>query len=207
MGAPGDEDGCTGRAREGAQDAGRLAAGWAHLARSLTAASAASIPSGLEFETRDGSYSGAVATGRQGLDGAGTGWLCSLLQDFCHGLLLLALAQGSIPAHIPLPARPLAHRLAVTQPARDCNLVPACSGQEMPTAGHLGLTLRSPALPAALRLPPPAMPGSCSSVWTAVDPSGASKPGIAISCRQANQPRQAGWLLLGAALAKLLENG
>jgi hypothetical protein len=118
-GAPGDEDGCTGRIGEGAHEAGRLAAGWAHLARSLTAASAAPIPSGLEFETRDGSYSGAVATGRQGLDGAGTGWLCSLLQDFCHGLLLLALAQGSIPAHIPLPARPLAHRLAVTQPARD----------------------------------------------------------------------------------------
>jgi hypothetical protein len=90
-GAPGDEDGCTGRIGEGAHEAGRLAAGWAHLARSLTAASAASIPSGLEFETRDGSYSGAVATGRQGLDGAGTGWLCSLLQDVCHGLLLLAV--------------------------------------------------------------------------------------------------------------------
>ena len=41
-----------------------------------------------------------------------------------------------------------------------------------------------------------AMPGSCSSVWTAVDPSGASKPGIAISRRQANQTRQAEWLLL-----------
>jgi hypothetical protein len=90
-----------------------------HLVRSLTAASKATAPSGLEFETRDGSHSGAVATGRQGLDGAGTGWLCSLLQDFCGGLLLLALAQGSIPASIPLPARPLAHRLAVTQPARD----------------------------------------------------------------------------------------
>jgi len=115
-GAPRDEDGCTRRVGEGAQEAGRLAAGWAHLARSLTAASAAPIPSGLEFETRDGSYSGAVATGRQGLDGAGTGWLSSLLQDVCHGLLLLALAQGSIPAHIPLPARPLAHRLAVTHP-------------------------------------------------------------------------------------------
>ena len=76
-GAPRDEDGCTRRVGEGAQEAGRLAAGWAHLARSLTAASAAPIPSGLEFETRDGSYSGAVATGRQGLDGAGTGWLCS----------------------------------------------------------------------------------------------------------------------------------
>jgi hypothetical protein len=118
-GALGDEDGCTGRAKEGAQDAGGLAAGWSYLARSLTVALTATAPSGLEFETRDGSHSGAVATGRQGLDGAGTGWLCSLLQDFCGGLLLLALAQGSIPASIPLPARPLAHRLAVTQPARD----------------------------------------------------------------------------------------
>jgi len=107
------------RDRESAQETGGLAAGWAYLARSLTAASKATAPSGLEFETRDGSHSGAVATGRQGLDGAGTGWLCSLLQDFCGGLLLLALAQGSIPASIPLPARPLAHRLAVTQPARD----------------------------------------------------------------------------------------
>jgi len=107
------------RDRESAQETGGVAAGWAYLARSLTAASKATAPSGLEFETRDGSHSGAVATGRQGLDGAGTGWLCSLLQDFCGGLLLLALAQGSIPAPIPLPARPLAHRLAVTQPARD----------------------------------------------------------------------------------------
>ena len=137
-----------------------------------------------------------MATGRHGLDGAGTGWLCSLLQDFCDGLLLLALAQGSIPAYIPLPAKPLAHRVTVTQLARDCNLVPASGGQEMPTAGHLELTLRSLALPAALRLPPPAMPGSCSSVWTDVDPSGASKPGISISCRRANQARQAEWLLL-----------
>ena len=141
-----------------------------------------------------------MATGRHGLDGAGTGWLCSLLQDFCGGLLLLALAQGSIPAYIPLPAKPLAHRLAVTQPARDCNLVPACSGQEMPTAGHLELTLRSLALPAALRLPPPAMPGSCSSVWTAVDPSRASKPGIAISCKWAEPARQT------ASLQSLLRN-
>ena len=76
------------------------------------------------------------------------------------------------------------------------DLDPASGGQEMPTAGHLQLTLRSPALPAALRLPPPAMPGSCSSVWTDVDPSGASKPGISISCRRANQARQAEWLLL-----------
>jgi hypothetical protein len=76
------------------------------------------------------------------------------------------------------------------------DLDPASGGQEMPTAGHLQLTLRSPALPAALRLPPPAMPGSCSSVWTDVDPSGASKPGMSISCRRANQARQAEWLLL-----------
>ena len=60
-GAAGDEDGSTGMAREGAQDAGRLVAGgcvtWP--CKSLTAASTASAPSGLEFETRDGSHSGA----------------------------------------------------------------------------------------------------------------------------------------------------
>ena len=91
VGAPGDEDVCTGRAREGAHDAGGLAAGWYYLARSLTAASIATAPSGLEFETRDGSHSGAVATGRQGLDRAWTVWLCSLPEVPCALLLLFAL--------------------------------------------------------------------------------------------------------------------
>ena len=95
VGAPGDEDVCTGRAREGAHDAGGLAAGWYYLARSLTAASIATAPSGLEFETRDGSHSGAVATGRHGLDGAWTGRLCSLPELPCAWLLLRALPQGS----------------------------------------------------------------------------------------------------------------
>jgi hypothetical protein len=77
------------RDRESAQETGGLAAGWAYLARSLTAASTAFVPSGLEFETRDGSHSGAVATGRHSLDGAKTVGLCSLPEMPCALLLLL----------------------------------------------------------------------------------------------------------------------
>jgi hypothetical protein len=59
---------------------------------------------------------------------------------------LLALAQGPIPAYIPLPAKPLAHRLTVTQPARDCHLIPASGGQEMPTAGPPAAHIEKPSL-------------------------------------------------------------
>ena len=81
----GQEEGqgeCTGRT-------GGLAAGWAYLARSLTAASTAFFPSGLEFETRDGSRCGAVAASRHGLDGAGTGRLCGFTEESCALLLPL----------------------------------------------------------------------------------------------------------------------
>ena len=142
-GAPGDEDGCTGRAKEGAQDAGGLAAGWSYLARSLTVASSATAPSGLEFETRDGSHSGAVATGRQGLDGAGTGWLCSLPEMPCALLLLLALPQGQTQLtfhHAVARSRP---SLAVTaapgdgiwprhRVGRKCPLQVSCHHTEKP---------------------------------------------------------------------------
>jgi len=119
-GAPGDEDRCTGMAREGAQDAGRLAAGWSYLSRSLTAASNATAPSGLEFETRDGSHSGAVATGRHSLDGAKTVGLCSLPEMPCALLLLLALPQRSNPAHIHHAAARSSPSLAVTAAPGDC---------------------------------------------------------------------------------------
>ena len=76
---------------ETAQEAGGLAAGWAYLARSLTAASTAFFPSGLEFETRDGSRCGAVAASRHGLDGAGTGRLCGFTKESCALLLPLIL--------------------------------------------------------------------------------------------------------------------
>jgi hypothetical protein len=164
VGAPGDEDGCTGRAREGAQDAGGLAAGWYYLARSLTAAWTATAPSGLEFETRDGSHSGAVATGRQGLDGAWTVGLCSLPEMPCVLLLLLALPQGSNPAHIAPPSRPFQTHPGSYSCTGRWHLAPASAGQQMPTASHLQLRFRVLALAPALRLPRPHLPGSCSSV-------------------------------------------
>ena len=79
------------RDRESAQETGGLAAGWAYLARSLTAASTAFFPSGLEFETRDGSRCGAVAASRHELDGAGTGRLCGFTEESCALLLPLVL--------------------------------------------------------------------------------------------------------------------
>ena len=85
-GTPRDEDGYKRRDGQGSKGAGRLAAGWAHLARSLTAASAVPIPSGLEFESRDGSCSGTVATGRHKPDKSKTGGLCCLPEELCHQL-------------------------------------------------------------------------------------------------------------------------
>jgi len=93
-GTPRDEDGYKRRDGQGSKGAGRLAAGWAHLARSLTAASAVPIPSGLEFESRDGSCSGTVATGRHKPDKSKTGGLCCLPEELCHQLLPVALPQG-----------------------------------------------------------------------------------------------------------------
>ena len=120
-----------------------LAAGWYYLARSLTAASTATSPSGLEFETRDGSHSGAVATGRHSLDGAKTVGLCSLPEMPCALLLLLALPQGSNPAHIAPPAAHSRPTLAVTAApgdgisprhrlGRKCSLHGSCHHTEAP---------------------------------------------------------------------------
>jgi hypothetical protein len=136
-GAAGDEDGSTGMAREGAHDAGRLAAGWSYLARSLTAASTATAPSGLEFETRDGSHSRAVATGRHSLDGAKTVGLCSLPEMSCALLLLLALQQMSNPAHIRPRSRPFESLPGSYSCTGRWHLAQTLGGQEMPTAAPL----------------------------------------------------------------------
>jgi hypothetical protein len=166
------------RDRESAQETGGLAAGWAYLARSLTAASTAFFPSGLEFETRDGSRCGAVATGRHSLDGAKTVGLCSLPEMPCALLLLLALPQRSNPAHIHHAAARSSPSLAVTAAPGDCICTRPRVGRKCPL--QAACRSDSEALPcllhcACLHQPCQGLAAQCGLQWTL---QGRPSPGL-----------------------------
>ena len=132
-----------------------------------------------------------------GLSGSATCPRCPVLCSCC-----LPCLKGQTQLTLHHPAAHSRPTLAVTAAPGDGISPPGIGWARNAHCTAPVITLRRPALPAALRLPPPAIPGSRSSVWAAVGPSGASKPGIAISCRQANQPRQAG--TLGGCCSALL---
>ena len=73
-----------------------------------------------------------MATGRQGLDGARTVGLCNLPEMPCALLLLLALPQGSNPAHIDHAAARSSPSLAVTAAPGDCTCTQPRVGRKCP---------------------------------------------------------------------------
>ena len=92
-----------------------------------------------------------MATGRHSLDGAKTIGLCSLPEMPCALLLLLALPQGSNPAHINHAAARSSPSLAVTAAPGDCICTRPRVGRKCPL--QAACRSDSEALPCLLHCP------------------------------------------------------